>query len=208
MKTIKTIILLAFLSLMVSYGADAQSFRPGIKGGVNFSNLFIDEVDDKNARIGFHAGIFAQILGAGETVGFQPELLYSTKGSKGQYDFVGFTGEQKFNLNYIDLPLMLLIKVGEVLDINAGGYVSYLVNSSVSTDGTLGEAYQELDRDNFNSVDYGLVGGLALNIDIVSIGARYNYGLRQVANGTAAETFLGDANNSVAQVYLGIVFSK
>jgi hypothetical protein len=208
MKTIKTIMVLVFLSLIVSYGSQAQSSKIGIKGGVNFSNMFIDDIDDENVRTGFHVGILGQFLGANETIGFQPELLYSTKGSKGQYDIAELDGEQKFNLNYVDLPLMLLIRIGNVVDLNLGGYVSYLVNSSVSTDGDLGDAYVELDKDDFNSFDYGLVGGLGFNFDIISIGARYNYGLRQVAADTEAELFLGDAKNSVAQIYIAFMFSN
>jgi hypothetical protein len=207
MRTIKTIMVLVFLSVIVSYGVNAQSTQVGIKGGVNFSNMFIEDIDDENVRTGFHVGILAKFLGANETVGFQPELLYSTKGSKGQYDIAELNGEQRFNLNYIDLPLMLLIRIGDVVDLNLGGYASYLVNSSVSTDGDLGDAYVELDKDDFNSFDYGLVGGLAFNFDVVSIGARYNYGLRKVAADTNAEIFLGDARNSVAQVYIAFMFS-
>lgn len=207
MKKIKTIMILVFLSLIVSYGTRAQSFQVGLKGGVNFSNMLIDDIDDENVRTGFHVGVLGKFLGANEVVGFQPELLYSTKGSKGQYDLAGFEGEQKFNLNYIDLPLMLLIRIG-VLDLNLGAYASYLVNSSVSTEGDfLGENSIALDKDNFNSFDYGLVGGLALNFDIISIGARYNYGLRQVAADTDSELFLGDAKNNVAQVYIAFLFN-
>lgn len=55
-----------------------QSARAGIKGGLNVTNLYIDEVDDENARYGFHVGVYGQFL-ASEAFALQPELLYSTR---------------------------------------------------------------------------------------------------------------------------------
>lgn len=202
MKNARNIILLVFFGTMFSIPAFSQEARSGIKGGVNFSNLFIDEVDDENMRIGFHAGVFTQIMGSNEMVGFQPELAFSTKGARGEYDILGYDGEMKFNLNYIDLPLLAVFKLGETAEIHAGGYASYLVGVNVSTDGDFGDDEEDLDRDHFNTFDYGLAGGFALNFDAVSFGVRYNYGLQKIADSDIAEEALGDSKNGNGQVYV------
>ena len=59
----------------------AQERRAGIKGGLNVSNMYVDDVDDENARYGFNVGLFGEIIST-EAFGLQAELLYSTKGSK------------------------------------------------------------------------------------------------------------------------------
>ena len=207
MKTLKLILILTLVALCIEQ-LKAQDARMGIKVGANFSNLFIDneDLDDENMRVGFHGGVYGQFLGEDNLVGFQTELLYSNKGATGEYSGGLFGTDQKysFNLNYIDIPLLAVFKLGEFVELQAGGYVGLLLNSSITTEGDLGDDYEELDRDNFNSVDYGLSGGIAVNLDMVTFGARYNYGLNEIARSDEAEAVLGDAKNSVAQIYIGL----
>jgi len=204
MKNPRKILLITILITLVATSVHAQYKRSGIKGGVNFSNLFIDKVNDENMRTGFNVGVFTQILDNSNSFGLQPELLYTTKGAKGEYNILAFSGEQKFNLNYLELPLLFVVKLGDDVDLNFGGYAGYLLNASVSTEGDFGDGYEKIDRDNFKSMDYGLAGGLALNLNAISVGVRYNYGLRKIADSDAADFFLGNSKNGVGQVYLGL----
>lgn len=178
----------------------AQEARMGVKGGLNISNLYVDNVNDENSRLGFNVGLYGQIL-SNEFFAIQPELLYTTKGSKNEYD--GFVDQDvKFNLNYLEVPVLAVFKLGEVAELHAGGYGSYLLGANVSYAGDLINGGEELDRDNFKSYDYGLVGGLSLNFGNVQIGTRYNYGFVKLAKTDNAKTVLGDSKNSVAQVYV------
>ncbi len=197
----KKMLMVAALCVGMTSLATAQSSpRMGIKGGVNFSNLYLDDVSDENARLGFNLGIYGQILST-ERFALQPELLFSTKGSRDEFN--GFVNQEvKFNLNYLDLPVLAVFKLGESAEIHAGVYASYLVNANISYEGDLGSGNEDLDRDNFKSFDYGLVGGFGLNFGAVQVGARYNYGLVEIADSDAADFVLGDARNSVAQVYM------
>lgn len=189
----------------------------GIKGGVNIANLSTDEgMGDENTRTGFHVGIFYDIpLSA--TLSFRPEVLYSTKGSELTYDqdFLGIditSGESSFNLNYIDVPLYLVFKPTPAFNIFVGPYASYLVNADIETDTELlgfldiseGE---ELDRDHFNSMDFGVSAGIGFVFGNVSLGANYAMGLTQVAReDDVSEALLEDAKNRVIQVSLGLMF--
>lgn len=183
----------------------AQSARMGVKGGLNLSNLYIDDVNDENARIGFNIGLYGQLLSS-DVFALQPELLFSTKGSENEFGGV-IDQTIKFNLNYLDLPVLAVFKLGESAEIHAGGYVSYLLGANVSYSGDISNGNDELDRDNFKSYDYGLVGGFGLNFGAIQIGARYNYGLVKLAKSNSAELILGDAKNSCAQVYLALNFN-
>jgi len=210
----KSKFILGFI-LAVSFGvmssnelmAQNSTARAGIKGGVNFSNLYIDDVDDENARIGFNVGLYGQILSS-EVFALQPELLYTTKGS--QADYNGIFGQQtvKFNLNYLEVPLLAVFKLGSAAEIHAGAYASYLVNANIKTEGDVSNDIEQLDRDNFNKGDYGLVGGFGLNFGAAQIGARYNYGLQKIANSDAARNALGDSKNSSATLYIAFNFNQ
>lgn len=181
--------------------------RAGVKGGLNVSNLYVDDVNDENARFGFNVGFYGQILSS-DVFAIQPELLFSTKGSKVEYGGGLFDQTTKYNLSYLDLPVLAVFKLGESAEIHVGPYVSYLLGASISHDGDLGSGVDDIDKDHLKSFDYGLSGGFGLNFGSLQIGARYNYGLAKLADSNAADLLIGDSKNSVAQVYLAFDFNK
>ncbi|WP_194973563.1 porin family protein [Aquiflexum lacus] len=211
---------IAFLLLTFAPQGHAQSDNPGprvgIKGGLNFSQFFVDQptVDDENMKVGLHFGIFTKIA-LTDFLAIQPELLYTSLGSKVSYggsdveSLLGIReGEVRFNLNYIQLPLGLAFNLGP-LKINAGPYVSYLLSANVknlqSSDLSTSDPI-ELDKDDFNSLDYGVFAGLGFDIGNVTIGARYNHGLREVGSSGLGGTLTNNSRNGVAQIFLGFGF--
>lgn len=177
--------------------------RAGIKGGVNLSNLIIEEPHDRHTRFGFHVGVYGQLF-ANEGFAIQPEINYSTKGNEVSSNFGIIDHETKFNLHYIDVPVLAVFKLGDAVEIHAGPYWAYLVGANIDTDGDLGDDFRELDRDNFDKWDYGLAGGIGFNFNNVQLGARYNYGLNDIARSPGAKRMLGSSKNSVGQLYLAI----
>jgi hypothetical protein len=177
-----TICLLA--AALPAAAQDDRQVRFGVKGGVNLANLYMFAI--------------------------QPELLWSSKGTRiGSYQNIPFTqdGQVRFNLNYVELPVLASLTLGPV-SIQAGPYVAYLFNANVKNlkeDLTTSGAV-DLDRKDFNSTDFGLAGGLALDIKGFQLGARYNYGLREIGKSDIAGQITRNAKNSVAQVFVGIGF--
>ena len=181
--------------------------RAGIKGGFNVSNLITEEVTDKNARFGVHGGVYGQLF-VNEGFAIQPELNYSTKGNKVVTEFGIIDQETKFNLSYLDVPVLAVFKLGNAAEIHAGPYWSYLVGANINTEGDLGDDFRQLDRDNFDNWDYGLVGGVGFNFGDVQVGARYNYGLNEIARSEGAKRFLGNAKNSLGQIYVALNLAR
>jgi hypothetical protein len=202
LKHLTVFILVGFACAMLSSEATAQ-IRAGIKGGLNVSNLYVDDVSDENARFGFNLGFYGQVFSS-ETFALQPELLFSTKGAKDEYGGALVDRTIKFNLSYLDLPVLAVFKLGESAEIHVGPYVSYLLGANISHEGDLGSGTNEIDKDHLKSFDYGLSGGFGLNFGSVQVGARYNYGLAKLADSDEAELVLGDAKNSVGQVYVAL----
>ncbi len=202
MKMMNKMLLLGAVSMLTVTSIKAQEMTSGIKGGLTLSNLYIDrdEIDDENARMGFHAGFFSQIMFA-ETFGIQPEFLFTTKGSEAHYG--AFDQTVNFNINYIDIPLFAVLRPVEVLEIYAGPYIGFMLNSNIKYSGTV-EGTDELDRDHFNTLDYGLAGGIALNFGGVQAGARYYIGLQKLADSNAANMMLGDSKHSYGQLYIAL----
>src|SRR6476620_7225436 len=98
------------MTLAASQVQAQEAPRVGFKGGLNLSNLYVNDVDDENARIGWHAGFYTQLLSS-EAFAIQPEINYSTKGTGVTYGSVGPNGvglnyDTRFNLQYIDIPVL------------------------------------------------------------------------------------------------------
>lgn len=193
-----------WLASILPLAATAQGPVLGIKGGMSISNLYNNEVNDDNSRMGFNGGLLGRTM-PGEPIGLQVELLYSTKGNETTYTgFFGLIDQTvDFNLNYLELPVLACFRLGEGgFELQAGGYAAWLLSAQANTSGDLGESSDELDIDHFQNLDAGLAGGLAFNSGPMQFGARYLYGLSNIAESDEAEFLLGDAKNSCAQVYL------
>lgn len=212
MKTIRNLSLLAgavAISLITFTKAEAQYARAGIKGGLNLSNLYVNEADDDNARIGWHAGLYGQIF-ASEAFAIQPEVNFSTKGTGvTRVDATSAKYESNFNLNYIDIPILAVFKLGRAAEIHVGPYWSYLLHAEIrNNDRDPNNEFDTIERDNFDDWDYGLVGGIGFNLgEGAQLGVRYNYGLNEIADSAGARRLFGNSKNQVAQVYLAFNFN-
>jgi len=210
MKKISIVLLVAGIFLASNIAAQNSGF--GAKGGLSFSNMTVEGNNDQNLKFGFHAGVFNK-FSISENFAIQPELLYSVKGFKNNFDDNVFAdGEAKFNLNYIDLPVKLVYNLAPDFDFHFGPYVGYLVGANVETNAEVLDYFnvnsqEELDRDNFNAFDIGLTAGMGFTLDPVILGFNYNMGLTKVAkDDQPTEEMLGDARNAVIQVFVGIMF--
>jgi hypothetical protein len=208
----------AILLLLATSQVQAQSDNPGpkigIKAGLNFAQLYVDQpnAEDENMKLGYHFGLFGKVP-LTSFLALQPEALFTNVGSKITYggsdlaQSLGIqSGEVRFNLNYVQVPVAAVINIGP-LNVHAGPYLAYLVSANVkdlkssdlnSTD------IKDLKTGDFNRLDYGLVGGLAVDLKGLTIGARYNHGWREIGDNGLAGRLTNDSKNSVAQVYLGI----
>jgi hypothetical protein len=181
----------------------------GIKGGLNLTSLYVDNVSSEHMKAGFDAGVYAKLP---VTKGFsiQPELLYTVKGAKDTYsNFIQGDGEYRFNLGYMELPVLAVINLAPNFNLHLGGYAAYLVSANVkdvNNDGSIDGA-TDLNTDNFKRWDFGLIGGLGFDIQNFTIGARYNYGLSQIGkSGNLSGDLTKNSKNAGVSVYVGIAF--
>jgi hypothetical protein len=198
---------LIFASLVLSFmsftSAQAQEKTPsyGFKGGLNFSNFYTDNVDDSNILTGFNAGLYAKFP-ITNSIAIQPEINYTTKGSEQIYDNAVFQGTSKFNINYIEVPVLLVANLTDNFNVHVGPYAAYMVSGKTSTESNFGSSTSELDTDDFNKFDAGISGGVGVDLDVVNFGVRYNYGLTKIGKDNNFTS--SDAKNSVFNVYVGL----
>ncbi len=208
--------ILVILGCLITLNIEAQeqqttnerklTAKIGVKGGLNFTNLYVDNVKDENMKLGGNVGLFAKIPLA-KGLSFQPELLYSMKGSQLNYNNVFGSGKYRFNLDYVEIPLLAVINVATNFNIQLGGYTAFLASvkvKDVDQNGNI-RGVTEFNKNDFQTFDYGLVGGLGFDVGSVTLGARYSYGLKEVGkNGTLSGNITQNSKNSAFSLFLGI----
>ena len=164
----------------------AQKAEFGIKGGLNIANQNFsgDGAPSPSSLIGFHVGGFVEIKIA-DKFSIQPELLYSTQGSKFDMivdiDGTDYNTENTIKLAYINIPVMFKYYATEKFSLEAGPQIGFLVDSKLEVN-VLGQSVTQDGKDLFESVDFGLNLGAGYDITKnISVGVRYNLGLANVA---------------------------
>jgi len=214
--TILTLSAALLLTASTAFGQQQQtSAEPnlkakfGIKGGFDLTTLYSSDVSTNHMKAGFDAGVFAKLP---VTRGFsiQPELLYSLKGAKSTYsNFIQGSGEYRFNLGYIQLPVLAVVNLAPNFNLHLGGYAAYLVNSNIKDVNNNGDIVSatELNTGDFNRWDFGLAGGAAFDIENFTIGARYNYGLSEIGkSGSVSGDLTKGMKNAGFSFYVGFGF--
>jgi opacity protein-like surface antigen len=176
-------IILSAIAVMTFAFTNAQEIKFGVKGGINLATLTGD-VDDISSKVGFHVGGFAEFK-LSEKFAIQPELLFSTQGAKFKESGDDFSSEDKLNLSYINLPVMVKFYVVPKFSVEAGPQIGFLVSAKekyeVKTDGEKTSSSEDA-KDYYKSIDFGVNFGAGYDFTKnISAGLRYNLGLSNIA---------------------------
>lgn len=198
--------LVFFLAVIQVITAQEKSeYKLGFKGGVNFTNVGTTTGVTNKSLTGVHFGLFAK-LPITESLAVQPELYFTTKGGELTYQNVVVDGTAKFNLNYIEVPVLAVFKIFPGFNFQVGPYASYLVSSKVTNvDDVTFNFEDNIQSGDFNKFDTGVMAGFGIAVKSVEIGVRYNFGLLKVGKD---KTYLGtnyifpDGKNSAINAYV------
>lgn len=191
----KKFLLAFFVAGMAVSTANAQSGF-GIRGGANFFNFGGEDVseNDYTNRTGFHAGIYASISGGGP-IALEPGVFYSVKGTQNDDGF-----NSRAILDYVDVPVLVRLKLGEGFNIFGGPQVSFLTKSKV--EGDLGDSTVSFNTDSVKETDAGLVFGLGYHLPKgFNLQGSYDYGMTPIFKNTEADVY-----NRGFKVSLGYTF--
>lgn len=201
MKKLRLSLVVAMLAIVTA--ASAQ-LNLGIKGGVNMSNFYGDELTDKNMKIGFHVGLAADYDFA-PSMALQTGLFFTTKGAKVVYDFP-IIGEVDGTLNSLNLQIPVHfaykqdVTPGTRIVFHAGPYVAYGVGGKISSNDTeLGDTFG--DNGLLKPFDAGLGLGVGAEFGRFLVDIGWDMGLVNVANFSN-----GNMKNQNAYLSVGFKF--
>lgn len=177
----------------------------GFKAGINSSNLYDTKGEnfEANSKIGLAFGGYLSIP-LGKVLGFQPEVMYSQKGYKGDGSILTVDYEYTRKTDYIDIPLQLQIKPAPMLTILAGPQYSFLISKGIDFDSEVLSFDQQKDIEN-NDIRKNILGavvGLDVTFSRAVLSGRVSWDLQHNdGDGTSTSPRY---KNVVAQLTLGI----
>ncbi len=204
---------LLFIFCMLSLNAQ---FSFGIRGGINSSNIKLNDFDGgiyqldyARGALGFHIGAMAQIKLM--SVFIQPELLFTrTKNdvSIKTFNSIDFEwgepvfGEQRFNK--IDIPVIAGVKLGP-LKLQAGPVATMMLSSKLldlPDDYNIGPEY--------SAVTLGYQAGVGLELANLLVDVKYEGNLSKLGNGVtiAGDSFNFDQRMSQWILSVGFLFGN
>ncbi len=151
----KGIILVFLSSLFTVYQLNAQDkFSIGPRVGLNFSN--VSNVDNSKSLTGLALGL-TSTYSISEGSGITVDLLYSGEGYK--------LGDNELKISYLQIPIYFDLFFGALGDafrpkVYIGVAPEFLLNAKIND--------VKQDKDQFNSVNFALSGGLGFNLRVAS----------------------------------------
>lgn len=196
--------LLAVLALtFVCFSVSAQ-IRVAPKVGLNLANRSF-EVDGlkgrENAIVSFHAGVIAEYY-LTDFLSLEPGVLFSQKGHREEVYDGGNYYEDKYQINYLEIPLNLKFNFGNFY-INAGPYYALAVSGKRKINGGKADLFiGNGANDDVQKSDLGMNLGVGVNISRTQIGVNYGFGLKNI--NPEGNTSGDKSKNSVFNVSLAI----
>ena len=182
----------------ISFAAQAQSIKYGIKAGASLTNVTSSNQENK---FGFNGGGIVN-FGIDDMFSIQPEVLYSNKG----YKIKGGSNGFRFALNYIDVPVLVKVATGSTgLFFELGPQVGFRLSADLK-DNDNSFSFKDYTK----SVDFGYAAGLGFQVESgPMVGLRYNGGFTRIGkdstiNGMSVTA--SDGKNSAFQLYVGFMF--
>ena len=167
----------------------------GIKGGVNYYNIHNDNSTNFDSKIGFNLGLLGHIHVA-KHFALQPEIQYSAQGAK----YTITNGNNKINLNYINVPVLLQYMWDNGFRVQAGPQAGILVSAKEGINDN------KIDvKNNYKPLDLGVSFGASYIHPSTGVGidARYNLGLSNINENSVTNT---KSTNRGLQVSLFYIF--
>ena len=193
----KKLVFLVVLVLVVSFLSAQGISAKGIKAGVNLANLSGDDVEDTVMKIGFAVGAFLT-YDINEMIAVQPELLYTMKGAKMEID--GSDDDVIFKYDYIELPILFKYKIAMDGGVKPNIFLGPALAFNIAATYEFGD--DDGDIEDTTALDYGLVFGAGVDINQITIDARYELGFASVDDSDAE----ADVKNNVISFLVGYGF--
>jgi outer membrane protein W len=213
----KKTIIIVFITFIEIIEAKAQvTFRPGLRGGVNFTNFTNDNIKKNNhdaiennnniektsynysTKTDFYLGFYGAII-LSKLYTFQPEIDYSRQGSKVTFKINNNITNRRYNVSYIGTAIINKFNFNDKFNLHLGLGLDILIeNNAADIDSTPSDVI------NYLPLDLSFILGAGYNINSnFGVEARVKKGILP-----APSIDLSDHTNIVFSVGATYTFGK
>lgn len=175
------------LVCIIASTSQAQKITPGIKGGLNISD--VSGINGDN-RLSGHVGFFINSRFSPQW-SIQPEILYSGQGQQ----YMVLNNEYTLALSYIQVPIMFQFYPVKQFYLEVGPQIGFLLSANIKDD----DNKTEVDE-SYKKVEAGISFGAGIQAtSMLGFYARYNAGLSDITKNDNRDYF-----NRVGQIGVSI----
>ena len=213
----KIVIALMCMILATGVAMAQKALTFGPKVGLDYTHFW-----GKNASHGgqfnYQAGLFMEYRFNGK-FSVAPEIVFAAQGGKTDglvflpigADWTNYTtyadADNIYNMNYINIPVMLKYAVTPKLSIDFGPQLGFNVYHKCTTKSKVIDYNKTIDLKDAKKVDFALGLGVTYNItENVFVQARYTMGLTDAFTPNKANAFPIHTRNGNAQLSIGYRF--
>jgi hypothetical protein len=162
-----TVILITSAAIAQHTGSPKGHVNLGFKGGVNLYKINNDNNTKFDKVTGYHFGLLGHIHFNNQWA-IQPELVYSNQGA--------MYSDNKYNLDYINVPIILQYMFNNGFRLQAGPQLGFLVRAE--------------NKDELNPIDLSVGFGMSYVVPATGLGfdVRYNHGFSNINKNNAIES--------------------
>ena len=167
--------ILVIAALTFSLTAYSQGFEIGIKGGMNITAADVMKEASKDVQITnkntYNGGVYGRLKIKLIGIFVQPELVYNTRGYNFDITANGKTYNIKQQAYYLDVPVLVGLKMFKFLRVYAGPNFQYLLKNEITGINDI-VGFEKKDMKKANT---GVQLGFGLDLSKFRVDVKYDF---------------------------------
>ena len=195
--------ILVIAALTFSLTAYSQGFEIGIKGGMNITAADVMKEASKDVKITnkntYNGGVYGRLKIKLIGIFVQPELVYNTRG----YNFDITANSKTYNIKqqayYLDVPVLVGLKMFKFLRVYAGPNFQYLLKNEITGINDI-VGFEKKDMKKANT---GVQLGFGLDLSKFRVDVKYDFNPTDMGSPFSYQNQVQSIKTSMVTIQLG-----
>ncbi len=199
--------ILVIAALTFSIAAFSQGFEIGIKGGLNIAAA--SAVKDLVPGVGisskntYNGGVYGRLKIKLIGIFVQPELVYNTRGYNFDITANGKTYNIKQQAYYLDVPVLVGLKMFKFLRVYAGPNFQYLLKNEITGVDDVVALAIDLKKTDMKKANTGVQIGFGLDLSKFRVDVKYDFNPTDMGSPFSYQNQVQSIKTSMVTIQLG-----
>ena len=199
--------ILVLAALTFSLAAYSQGFEIGIKGGLNIAAA--SAVKDLVPGVGisskntYNGGVYGRLKIKLIGIFVQPELVYNTRGYNFDITANGKTYNIKQQAYYLDVPVLVGLKMFKFLRVYAGPNFQYLLKNEITGVDDVVALAIDFKKTDMKKANTGVQIGFGLDLSKFRLDVKYDFNPTDMGSPFSYQNQIQSIKTSMVTIQLG-----